>query len=101
MNKDNQNTIALNLVKIREYIGYSQETLAKLLNVDEKMIEQWELGKSEPTLSQALLLSRLYGIPLEDIFCDCKVSEVLPDDAKEEFNHNAWLNRISNRRYSW
>lgn len=101
MNNNNQNMIAVNLMKIREHTGYAPETLAKLLNVDEKVIEQWESGKTEPTLSQVLLLSRLYGVSVDDIFCDCKVVEQLPDDKKEEFNHNAWLNRISNRRYCW
>jgi len=101
MKNNSQNTVALNLMKIREYTGYSVETLANLLGVDEKMIEQWENGKAEPTLTQVLLLSRLYGVPVDDIFCDYKVVETLPEDKKEEFNHNAWMNRISNRSYCW
>lgn len=101
MNRNNPNKIAVNLKKIRENTGYSPETLAKLINVDKIQIEQWEAGKTEPILSQVLLLSRLYGVPVDDIFCDCKVVELLPEDKKEEFNHNALLNRISNRRYCW
>lgn len=99
MNKENQNTIAKNLMKIREYMGYSVETLAKLINVDETLIEQWEAGTKEPALSQGLLLSKLYGIPVDDIFCDCKLTEILPEEKKAEFNHNVWLNRITNRGY--
>ncbi len=93
--------VSSNLLKIRECTGYSRETLAELLGFDEKLIEQWESGEIEPTISQVLLLSSLYGVSVDDIFCDCKVMDVLPENKREEFNHNAWLNRIANRRYCW
>lgn len=101
MMKNSQSIIALNLLKIREYTGYTVERLAELIGVDKELIEQWEAGVKEPTLSQGLLLSRLYGVPVDDIFCDCKTVEILTESKREEFNHDAWLNRIANRRYCW
>lgn len=99
--RKNHSIVSADLLRIREYTGYSKETLAKLLGLDEKLIGQWESGEIEPTISQVLLLSRLYGIPVDDIFCSCEVMDVLPEDKREEFNHNAWLNRVANRRYCW
>lgn len=101
MDEKKHSIVPANLLKIREYTGYSKETLAHLLGLDEKLIEQWESGEAEPTVSQVLLLSKLYGVPMDDIFCDCKVTDILQEDKREEFNHNAWLNRIANRRYCW
>ncbi len=101
MDEKRHSIISANLLKIREYTGYSRETLANLLGLDEKLIEQWESGETEPTISQVLLLSRLYGVPVDDMFCDCKVMDALQEDRKEEFNYNAWLNRIANQRYCW
>ncbi len=101
MDEKKHSIISEKLLKVREYTGYSKATLANLLGLDEKLIEQWESGETEPTVSQVLLLSRLYGVPVDDIFCDCKVMDNLPEDKWEEFNHNAWLNRIANRRYCW
>ena len=98
MDRENRNTIANNLLKIRERMGYSAEKLGKLLGVNDTVIHQWESGEKEPTLSQGLLLGRLYGVPVDDLFCDCKLTETLPDGKAEEFNHDAWLNRISNSR---
>ena len=99
MDERKRDMVSSNLLKIREYTGYSKETLANLLDLDEKLIEQWESGETEPTISQVLLLSRLYGVSVDDIFCNCKIMDFLPEDKQEEFNHNAWLNRIANRRY--
>ena len=101
MDEKKHSIVSANLLKIREYTGYSKTTLANLLDLDEKLIEQWESGETEPTVSQVLLLSRLYGVPVDDIFCNCKVMDNLPEDKRENFNHNAWLNRIANRRYCW
>lgn len=98
MDRENKNTIANNLVKIRERMGYSVEKLGKLLGVNDAVIHQWETGEKEPTLSQGLLLGRLYGVPVDDLFCDCKLTECLPEGKNEAFHHDAWLNRISNRR---
>ena len=80
-------------------MGYSKQKLANLLDLDEKLIDQWESGEVEPTVSQVLLLSRLYDVSVDDIFGNYKVIENLQEGKREEFNRNARLNRIVNRRY--
>lgn len=95
------NVIAEKLKKIRERAGYSMETLANLLNVDTELISKWEDGIEEPTLSKSLLLSKLYGVSVNDIFYDVDVDKEIPEEKQDDFQHNAWVNRISNRSCAW
>ncbi len=94
-----KNTIAGKLKRIREKAGYSIETLADLLNLDIELISKWEDETEEPTLSQSLLLSKLYGVPVDDLFYNVDVDAIIPEEKQEHFQYSAWLNRLSNRSY--
>lgn len=94
-------TIADNLKSMREDARYSVETLADLLDVDTELITKWEVGAEEPTLSQSLLLSKLYGVPVNDLFYNVKVEEYIPNEKKDDFKYNARVNQLLHRSYWW
>lgn len=47
--------------------GLSQAEMAAAVGVTKDTISHWELGQSEPTLSQLRAISEVSGIPLEHI----------------------------------
>lgn len=51
----------------RKIANLTQKELAKVCNVSESTVANWEKGKSEPTVGQALLISEVTGIPLDCI----------------------------------
>lgn len=58
----------ITLAAARVNAGMTQEDAARSLNVSRRTISEWENGNTEPTVSQALILSDLYKIPLQNIF---------------------------------
>ena len=63
------------LIWARESIGKTIEEVAAQLNVSEKTIESWEMGKERPTLNFVRALTRSYKRPLAVFF--------LPERPKE------------------
>lgn len=57
-----------NLKKIRTEAGISQETLANLLQVSQKTVSSWEIGRSTPKPSQMQHLEDFFEVPKEKIF---------------------------------
>lgn len=57
-----------NLKKIRMEAGISQESLANLLNVSQKTVSSWEIGRSTPKPSQMQHLEDFFKVPKEKIF---------------------------------
>lgn len=51
----------------RKIANLTQKELAKACNVSEGTVANWEKGKSEPTVGQAMLISEVTGIPLDSI----------------------------------
>ena len=49
--------------------GFSQDDVAHKLHIGKQTLVNWENGKSEPKISQALELSSLYKMPLDYISC--------------------------------
>ena len=92
-------TIGEILNKNRENRGYSVQKLSELLGVSKKAVQDQEEDVSKPDLLESLLLSILYGITLEDMFCDLNPEAVLTGEKKTDFEHEKWLNRIGNREY--
>ncbi|MBP3490113.1 MAG: helix-turn-helix transcriptional regulator [Roseburia sp.] len=84
------------LKSIREKAMYTTEKLADFLGVDETVIADWEAGKSEPTVTQGMMLGNLYGMPMEELFGEVDVYDAVPEDVQGEFEHHAWLNRVAN-----
>jgi len=92
-------TIGEILKENRESRGYSLSGLAELMETSEKVVNDWEKNVSIPNLQEGLLLSRLYGKELNDMFCDLNLEEILTGDNVKKFEHEKWLNRMKNRTY--
>lgn len=48
--------------ELRKSAGYSQEELAKLLNVHQTAVSQWEQGRTTPDLETVKKLAEVFGI---------------------------------------
>lgn len=63
--------IQISLAAARVNAGYTQEDVAKKMGVTKQTIVNWEKGKIVPGIPQIDMLSRLYGIPQDNIFLPC------------------------------
>lgn len=61
--------IGKNIKRLRRGRGYSQEQLARKLNVTQGAVSHWEQEKTKPDTSQLLALARLFDVSL-DAFTD-------------------------------
>ncbi|WP_260482193.1 helix-turn-helix transcriptional regulator [Sphingomicrobium flavum] len=60
-----------NRVKIwREQAGWSQGELARRLGVSRQTINAVETDKYDPSLPLALRMSKLFAVPVQDLFID-------------------------------
>ena len=50
--------------RLREKKGLTPPQLALVIGVSRAAVHKWETGKSEPTLSHAIVLAKFFGIPL-------------------------------------
>ena len=66
------NEFSEKITAARKAKGLSQEAAAELLSVSRQAVAKWENGKSRPSTENLLALSKLYGIPPEEL------SPVLP-----------------------
>lgn len=73
-----------NIIKInRDKKGWSQEYLAKKLNISRQAISKWELGESYPDIENLIALSELFNITLDELITGrCTVTST------DEINHN-------------
>lgn len=60
--------LQITLAAARVNAGLTQEDVAKALRVGKQTLVSWEKGNTEPKINQARLLSKLYKIPLDNIF---------------------------------
>lgn len=51
----------------RKIAGMTQNDLAKAIGVSESTILNWEKGRREPTISQAVAIGNAVGIPYDNI----------------------------------
>lgn len=64
--------IQISLAAARVNAKLTQEEVAKAIKVSKNTVVAWENGKAEPKISQARELSKLYSIPLDNIFLPTK-----------------------------
>ncbi|MCC6925072.1 helix-turn-helix transcriptional regulator [Novosphingobium sp.] len=55
---------------MREARGWSQGELARRLGVSRQTINAVETDKYDPSLPLALRMSKLFGVPVQDLFID-------------------------------
>ena len=60
--------IANRLVELRKQKGLSQEELADKLGISRQAVSKWERAEAGPDVDNAIRLSRLYGVSLDELF---------------------------------
>lgn len=88
------------LKSLREQHSYTVDELSRFFNNDKNLIKAWELGVAEPTISQCLILSKLYGISVDEMFSDLDISDVMPINKVDELEYEAKFNRLAKRWYN-
>lgn len=55
------------LIRIRQEQGLSQSGLAEALGVSRQAVSRWETGAAMPSAENLFCLSRLYGVPMDEL----------------------------------
>ncbi len=55
------------LSQLRKEKGLTQLELAEALQVSRQAVSRWEVGTAVPTLDNLVILSEVYGVPLDDL----------------------------------
>lgn len=75
--------IANKLVELRKKHGYSQESLAEKLGISRQAVSKWERAEASPDTDNLILLARIYGISLDELF-GITASEKREDDRSKD-----------------
>ncbi|HGZ5005203.1 helix-turn-helix transcriptional regulator [Enterococcus faecalis] len=59
-----------NLSRYREERGLSQTELARKMNVTQKCISSWQIGRTIPKPYQMKMLSEILSIPINELFSE-------------------------------
>ena len=65
--KTQKSNIARNLSALRQFHKYSQEDVAERVGVSRQAVSRWETGAAMPSAENLLCLSRLYGVPMDEL----------------------------------
>lgn len=57
----------MQLLTLRTKNGWSQEFVARQMEVSRATIVNWERGNTEPSISEAVKLAKLFGITVEEL----------------------------------
>ena len=60
--------VQISLAAARVNAEMNQEKVAKMMGVDRSTIRRWEKGEKVPNYDETLELSRIYKLPLDNIF---------------------------------
>lgn len=61
-------TPRIDVKALRTARGWTQAQLAERVGVSQGAVAHWDLGHREPTASNALRLSQVFGVPMEALF---------------------------------
>lgn len=70
------------LRSLREKCGFTQEQVAKTLNIDRSSYTYYETGKTEPSIASLIKLSNLFKVSIEDLLGSEGVPQPLLKDSK-------------------
>ncbi len=87
--EDIKNTIAKNLLQLRQASGMTQFDLAEKLNYTDKAVSKWERGESLPDVSVLLKIADLFGVSLDFLVRE----EHTKNEAKKEMDGAPEYNR--------
>ncbi len=86
--------IANRLVEMRKKHGYSQEQLAEKLGLSRQAVSKWERAEASPDTDNLILLSRLYGISLDDLLnTEAEDDAFVKGEAPPQANQNPQLDQ--------
>lgn len=68
--------LQISLAAARVNAGLTQEEVAKMMSISKQTVVNWEKGKTEPQMSQCRELSKIYNIPLDNIFLPQKSNNI-------------------------
>lgn len=57
----------MKIAEMRKSSGFTQETLAKKMNVDQSTVSLWESGKSKPQRKLHKKLAKLLGCTVDEL----------------------------------
>lgn len=61
------NYLGRNLRELREKCGYTQQQIAKVLNIDRSTYSYYETGKTSPDIPSLIVLANVYSVSIEDL----------------------------------
>ena len=64
--------IANRLLQYRKKHNLSQEELASQIGVSRQAVSKWERAEASPDTDNLILLAKLYGVTLDELFRDRK-----------------------------
>lgn len=82
-------TVKLNerLISLRKDKRMSQQDLAEALNVSRQAVSRWEVGIAIPSMDNLLALSKLFGVPTDELMGGDKVVSV-PESERRKAAEN-------------
>lgn len=80
------------LRELRIKSGYTQNQIAKILNIDRSTYSYYEIGKTMPDVSALLLLARVFNISINELLAD----ESGPSSVADSGNKSAYLHGKKN-----
>ncbi|MBR5250436.1 MAG: L-serine ammonia-lyase, iron-sulfur-dependent, subunit alpha [Clostridia bacterium] len=55
---------------LRKNKKLSQKQLGNLLGISDRAISRWEIGETKPTAKNLVILSKIFGVSINDFFCE-------------------------------
>ena len=83
-----QNNIAMNLRRLREAKGYTQEEMANMAGISRVAYRNIESGKSTPKVSTLQNIALGAGIKLQDLFVSVRTMEKVRFRALKKMHQN-------------
>ena len=60
----------MQLLTLRTKAGWSQEFVARQIEVSRQTIMNWESGENKPNVDKAIKLAKLFGVTVDELFSD-------------------------------
>lgn len=60
----------MQLLTLRTKAGWSQEFVARQIEVSRQTIMNWESGENNPTVDKVIKLAKLFGVTVEELLSD-------------------------------
>lgn len=67
MERNLEQTVAINLAELRRAKGWTQAELAEKINYSDKSVSKWERGEGLPDLKVLMQLAQMYGVTLDSL----------------------------------